>query len=60
MGSIALLRQTYLDADWNQRNPTKSNESDLSLRALQAQRGLPQFFEVSDKLNAPCSPSSPD
>ncbi|WP_133273642.1 amidohydrolase family protein [Hymenobacter radiodurans] len=50
MGSIALLRQTYLDAEWNQRNPTK--EQNLSLRAFQEQRRLPQFFEVSDKLNA--------
>ncbi|GAB2475072.1 periplasmic amidohydrolase [Hymenobacter qilianensis] len=50
MGSIALLRQTYLDAEWNQRNPTK--EQNLSLRAFQEQRRLPQLFEVSDKLNA--------
>ncbi|UOG72907.1 amidohydrolase family protein [Hymenobacter tibetensis] len=50
MGSIALLRQTYLDADWNQRNPGK--EQNLSLRAWQEQQPLPQIFEVSDKLNA--------
>ncbi|WBO84049.1 amidohydrolase family protein [Hymenobacter yonginensis] len=50
MGSIALLRQTFLDADWNQRNPGK--EQNLSLRAWQEQRSLPQIFEVSDKLNA--------
>ncbi|MGY2133223.1 amidohydrolase family protein [Hymenobacter sp. HD11105] len=50
MGSIALLRQTYLDAEWNQRNPGK--EQNLSLRALQQQRGLPQIFQVSDKMNA--------
>lgn len=50
MGSIALLRQTYLDADWNQRNPTK--EQNLSLKAFQEQRRLPQLFEVSDKMNA--------
>ncbi|UYZ60939.1 amidohydrolase family protein [Hymenobacter latericus] len=47
MGSIALLRQTYLDADWNQRNPQK--EQNLSLRALNDQRRLPQIFEVRDK-----------
>ncbi|RPD45308.1 amidohydrolase [Hymenobacter sediminis] len=50
MGSIALLRQSYLDADWNQRNPTR--EQNLSLRALNQQRSLPAIFEVRDKLNA--------
>lgn len=50
MGSIALLRQTFLDADWNQRSPGK--EQNLSLKAWQEQRSLPQIFEVSDKLNA--------
>ena len=50
MGSIALLRQTYLDADWYQRNPGK--EQNLSLQAWQAQRNLPQIFEVANKLNA--------
>ncbi|WP_400191728.1 amidohydrolase family protein [Hymenobacter sp. B81] len=47
MGSIALLRQTYLDADWNQRNPQK--EQNLSLRAFNEQRRLPAIFEVRDK-----------
>ncbi|RYU79440.1 amidohydrolase family protein [Hymenobacter persicinus] len=47
MGSIALLRQTYLDADWNQRNPAK--EQNLSLRAFNQQRALPQIFVVRDK-----------
>ncbi|SNR82906.1 amidohydrolase family protein [Hymenobacter mucosus] len=50
MGSIALLRQTYLDADWNQRNPTR--EQNLSLRALNQQRSLPAIFEVRDKQSA--------
>ncbi|QDA59126.1 amidohydrolase family protein [Hymenobacter jejuensis] len=50
MGSIALLRQTFLDADWNQRNPAK--EQNLSLRAFNQQRQLPQIFEVRDKLSA--------
>ncbi|UPL50076.1 amidohydrolase family protein [Hymenobacter sublimis] len=50
MGSIALLRQSYLDADWNQRNPAR--EQNLSLRALNQQRSLPAIFEVRDKLNA--------
>ncbi|PJJ59272.1 amidohydrolase family protein [Hymenobacter chitinivorans] len=50
MGSIALLRQTYLDADWNQRNPAK--EQNLSLRAFNQQRQLPQIFDVRDKQSA--------
>ena len=50
MGSIALLRQTYLDAQWNQRNPRR--EQNLSLQALTEQRGLPAIFQVSDKLSA--------
>ena len=50
MGSIALLRQTYLDAQWNQRNPRR--EQNLSLQALTQQRALPAIFQVSDKLSA--------
>ncbi|UOR03842.1 amidohydrolase family protein [Hymenobacter aerilatus] len=49
MGSIALLRQTYLDASWNQRNPRR--EENLSLQAFNGQRGLPAIFEASNKLN---------
>ncbi|MFC7669353.1 amidohydrolase family protein [Hymenobacter humi] len=50
MGSIALLRQTYLDAQWNQRNPRR--EQNLSLQALSQQKGLPAIFQASDKLSA--------
>ncbi|UOQ96277.1 amidohydrolase family protein [Hymenobacter sp. 5317J-9] len=50
MGSIALLRQTYLDAQWNQRSP--SRERNLSLQALSQQKALPAIFQVSDKLSA--------
>ena len=49
MGSIALLRQTYLDAAWNQRNPRR--EQNLSLQAFNSQRPLPAIFEASNKLN---------
>ena len=49
MGSIALLRQTYLDAAWNQRNPRR--EQNLSLQAFNRQRNLPAIFEASNKLN---------
>ncbi|ALW86525.1 amidohydrolase [Hymenobacter sedentarius] len=50
MGSIALLRQTYLDAQWNQRNPRR--EQNLSLQALTKQKALPAIFQVTDKLSA--------
>jgi imidazolonepropionase-like amidohydrolase len=50
MGSIALLRQTYLDAQWNQRNPRR--EQNLSLLALTQQKPLPALFEVRDKNSA--------
>jgi imidazolonepropionase-like amidohydrolase len=50
MGSIALLRQTYLDAQWNQRNPRR--EQNLSLLALTQQKALPALFEVRDKNSA--------
>jgi imidazolonepropionase-like amidohydrolase len=50
MGSIALLRQTYLDAQWNAKNPDK--EQNLSLKAFTEANKLPQIFEVTNKLNA--------
>jgi len=49
MGAIALLRQTYLDAEWNTKNPGK--EQNISLKAFIDTRRLPQIFEVSDKQN---------
>ncbi len=51
MGSIALLRQTYLDAQWY--TTTKSaEEKNLTLEAWNNAQNLPQIFEVSDKLEA--------
>jgi len=47
MGSVALLRQTYLDAEWftgQQPRPF----TDLTLDAWQANLSLPQIFEVPD------------
>jgi imidazolonepropionase-like amidohydrolase len=48
MGSIALLRQTYLDADWykNQKSITEKN---LSLEAFSQNQSQPQVFEAIDK-----------
>ncbi|MEO8761101.1 MAG: amidohydrolase, partial [Bacteroidia bacterium] len=51
MGAIALLRQTYLDAQWYATNKTKT-EYNISLEAFNALQTLPSIFEVSDKLNA--------
>ncbi len=49
MGSIALMRQTFYDAEWY-RNST-DHEYNISLAALNKQRLLPQIFEASNYLN---------
>ncbi|MBI4946597.1 MAG: amidohydrolase family protein [Bacteroidetes bacterium] len=51
MGSIALLRQTYYDAHWYEKDNTKT-EKNISLEAWNKIQSLPQIFEVSDKLSA--------
>jgi len=54
MGSIALLRQTFLDANWYKNLPaTKKNEEglNLSLQAWNNNLYLPQIFDASDKWN---------
>jgi len=51
MGSIALLRQTYLDAQWYKNKPA-SEGLNLTLQAWNEQQGLPQIFEANDKWNA--------
>ncbi|HEY8920341.1 MAG TPA: amidohydrolase, partial [Chitinophaga sp.] len=48
MGSIALLRQTYLDALWYKGHPSKEGIN-LSLQSWNDEQTLPQVFEVSDK-----------
>ncbi|MGV3527664.1 MAG: amidohydrolase family protein [Flavisolibacter sp.] len=50
MGSIALLRQTYLDADWYKNKPA-SEGTNISLEAWNSNRNLPQIFEANDKWN---------
>ncbi|MBL4754814.1 MAG: amidohydrolase family protein [Flavobacteriales bacterium] len=50
MGSIALLRQTYLDAEWYQQSKNRTEEN-LSLDAWRGLQALPQIFEAKDKLN---------
>ncbi|TWF33599.1 imidazolonepropionase-like amidohydrolase [Chitinophaga polysaccharea] len=48
MGCIALLRQTYLDAQWYKSQPAKEGIN-LSLQAWNANQSLPQLFEAADK-----------
>lgn len=51
MGIIALLRQTYLDADWY-KNGGNKEEKNLSLEAWNDAQNLPQIFAVGNKLEA--------
>lgn len=51
MGSIALLRQTYLDAEWYKRDKTKK-EYNISLDAFNNLQTLSQIIETTDKLSA--------
>lgn len=48
MGSIALLRQTYYDAQWYGQ---QKGEFNMSLEAFNKWQNLPQFFEVDDVLD---------
>ncbi len=50
MGSVALLRQTFLDAGWYAKNPNE--ELNLSLQAFLNNKSLPQIFETDDKWSA--------
>lgn len=50
MGMIALLRQTYLDAQWYKTKPVKEGVN-LSLQAWNDNQDLPQVFEANDKWN---------
>jgi len=47
MGSIALLRQTYIDLDWYEKQSSKS--PNLGLDALQRNKNLPIIFETGQK-----------
>jgi imidazolonepropionase-like amidohydrolase len=49
MGSMALLRQMYHDADWYAKGNIKTK--DLSLEALNGNKGLVQIFEAGSRLN---------
>ena len=51
MGCIALLRQTYLDAQWYKSQPAHEGVN-LSLQAWLDEQSLPQIFEANEKWNA--------
>lgn len=50
MGTIALLRQTYLDAQWYKSNPAAEGVN-MSLKAWNDNQSLPQIFDAGDKWN---------
>jgi len=48
MGSVALLRQSYLDAQWYKGRPAKEGVN-MSLQAWNDEQNLPQIFDANDK-----------
>lgn len=50
MGSIALLRQTYIDAAWYKSNPGAEGIN-ITLKSWNEIQDLPQVFEANDKWN---------
>lgn len=51
IGSVALLRQTFLDGRWY-KSTTDRKETNLSLQAFNDLMQLPQIFEATDKWTA--------
>lgn len=53
MGTIALLRQTYLDAQWYKNNPTaaglQGDGINITLKYFNDQQSLPQIFDPADR-----------
>ena len=47
MGSIALIRQTYYDAEWYK---SQKEEYNISLDEFNKEQAMPQVFEVTDAL----------
>ncbi|QED37417.1 amidohydrolase family protein [Antarcticibacterium arcticum] len=50
MGAMALLRQSYLDADWYSKG--NSQNKDLALEALNRNKNLVQIFKTTNLLDA--------
>ncbi len=51
MGMIALLRQTYMDADWYAGLNDNTKEMNLGLEAWRDIQTIPQVFETADLLS---------
>ena len=51
MGAIALIRQTYLDAQWY-KSLTEKKEYNITLEAWNNSQGLPQIFDAGSWQNA--------
>ena len=51
MGSISLLRQTYLDAKWYGQTGNQE-EKNITLQSFNGLQSLPQIFEVRDWMSA--------
>lgn len=51
MGRVALIRQTYMDAEWY-KNSGNIKQTNLSLEAFNEIKNLPSIFEVGDKHRA--------
>ena len=50
MGSITLLRQTFIDAQWYKNNPSGEGVN-LTLKNWNDLQSLPQIFDANDKWN---------
>ncbi|HTO35144.1 MAG TPA: hypothetical protein VLZ72_02830, partial [Flavobacterium sp.] len=50
MGSMALIRQVFHDAEWYKQGNSKTK--DLALEAFIRNKKLPQIFDAGDKLNS--------
>jgi len=50
MGTIALLRQNFLDARWYKSNPSAEGVN-ITLKDFNEEQSLPQIFEGNDKWN---------
>ena len=48
IGTVAMLRQTYIDGQWYKNNPSAEGIN-LTLKNWNEQQGLPQIFEAGDK-----------
>ncbi len=48
IGSVALLRQTYIDGLWYKNNPSAEGVN-LTLKYWNEQQALPQIFDANDK-----------